>query len=172
MTEFIEKAKLFAVAAHEAIGQKRKYTNEPYWHHCANVAAYVEVSGGSERMIAAAWLHDVVEDTKIEIGLIGCIFGDTVEQYVWDLTDTERGNRKERKRLARIRLGNSCAEVQTIKLADLIDNTKTIAEYDSEFAKVYMNEKRELVDVLTKGNKELWNMANRQIADYFYDKDG
>lgn len=118
-------------------------------------------------MIAAAWLHDVVEDTKIELDMIEKIFGTGVAYLVGMLTDNETGNRKERKRLSRIRLGNACAEVQTIKLADLIDNTKTIAQYDPEFAKVYMQEKRELVDVLIKGDRTLWQMANQQLDDYF-----
>jgi (p)ppGpp synthase/HD superfamily hydrolase len=172
MTKVTERASLFAYVAHNAIGQVRKYANDPYWHHCENVAMTVTIRGGTDEMIAAAWLHDVVEDTKIEIGDIGAFFGDAIESFVWALTDTEKGNRAERKRLSRIRLGNACAEVQTIKLADLIDNTKTIAQYDPEFAKVYMQEKRELIDVLTKGDKTLWQMANKQISDYFYDKDG
>jgi len=170
--DIIYEARLFAIAAHSALDQRRKYTNDEYWTHCQNVAEIVEGIGGTDEMIAAAWLHDVVEDTKISIGLIGFFFGNEVEYYVKALTDTEQGNRAERKRLARERLANASAEVQTIKLADLIDNTKSIAEHDPEFAKVYMREKRDLVDVLTKGNKVLWQYANTQIAEYFYDKDG
>lgn len=171
MTEFIEKAKLFAVGAHSAIDQRRKYTNAPYWYHCAKVAELVRAAGGTERMIAAAWLHDVVEDTSITHEMIDEIFGSVVSIYVRDLTNCETGNRKERKAKANIRLANASPEAQTIKLADIIDNTRSIVEHDPEFAKVYMAEKREQVEVLRKGNQTLWNEANKIIADYYYDKD-
>jgi len=168
MIKLVERARCFAIGAHSAIGQDRKYTGEYYFYHCANVAAIVEgVPNVTQEMIAAAWLHDTVEDTAIEIGLIGMLFGDTVEQYVWDLTDSEQGNRKERKRLSRIRLGNVSAEVQTIKLADLIDNTSSIVEHDPEFAKVYMAEKRDVLQVLINGDRELWEYANDIVEDYF-----
>lgn len=171
-----EKARMFAVAAHDAVGQKRKYTGVPYWTHCAAVADLVAFEAltvmPTDEMIAAAWLHDVVEDTQVTGGTITYFFGDTVWNYVAGLTDIEQGNRKERKRLSCERLGNACAEVQTIKLADLIDNTSSILQYDPEFAKVYMREKVELLDVLTKGDKGLWTKANKIVADYYYDKDG
>lgn len=168
MTDIQEEARMFAVAAHEAIGQKRKYTGVPYWTHCAAVADIVafEAAMPTDEMIAAAWLHDVVEDTQVSGGVITYFFGDTVWNYVAGLTDIEQGNRKDRKRQACIRLGNACPEVQTIKLADLIDNTSSIVQYDPSFAKVYMQEKRELLGFLLKGDKNLWNRANRIVSDY------
>lgn len=168
MSDFINAAKYFAIGAHEAISQLRKYTGQPYWTHCESVANMVsKVEGVTEGMIAAAWLHDTVEDTKIEIGAIGLHFGDEVERIVWGLTDTEQGNRATRKELANKRLSMEKADVQTIKLADLIDNTSTIVKYDKSFAKVYMAEKRELLKVLTKGDKGLWAIANEIVENYY-----
>ena len=66
----VEKARLFATSAHAAVGQKRKYTNEPYIVHPAEVAKLVEDVGGTQEMIAAAWLHDVIEDTQVPLELI------------------------------------------------------------------------------------------------------
>ena len=54
---------------------------------------------------------------------------------------------------------------QTIKLADIIDNTCTIEWYDPEFAKVYLAEKLELLEVLKAGNSKLWDMANDQVKE-------
>ena len=58
----IEKAKQFAHEAHDSIGQKRKYSGEPYWVHTDAVAEKVAAIGGTEVMVAAAHLHDVLED--------------------------------------------------------------------------------------------------------------
>lgn len=171
MTEFINTAKYFAVAAHAAVKQKRKYTGEDYYWHCYNVADIVQRNGGTETMIAAAWLHDTVEDAGVTIELIEECFGSRVAGYVEALTDREEGNRKERKRLACIRLGNACAEVQTIELADLIDNTSTVVRYDHAFANTYMQEKRDLLEVLTKGDAKLYAIAKSFVDDYF-EKEG
>lgn len=53
-TEKEKLAKYFAIAAHEAVGQKRKYTGERYWRHCESVARMVKEAGGSEDMVCAA----------------------------------------------------------------------------------------------------------------------
>lgn len=143
-------------------GQKRKYTGFPYATHCEQVAAWVALAGGTPAMIAAAWLHDVLEDT-------GCVPYDIsrwcnaeVWRLVEELTDASRpedGNRAERKRIDRERLAAASPEAQTIKLADLIDNTLSIAVYDPSFARVYLDEKRELLKVLTRGDDWLWVAA-------------
>ena len=51
-------------------------------------------------------------------------------------------------------------EAKTIKLADLIDNTKSIVEHDPRFAKVYLEEKRLLLEVLKDGDETLWQQAH------------
>ncbi|HCP79386.1 MAG TPA: guanosine polyphosphate pyrophosphohydrolase, partial [Pusillimonas sp.] len=54
--------------------------------------------------------------------------------------------------------------VQTIKCADLISNTGSIVQFDPDFAKVYLEEKRLLLGVLTKADRRLWTIAN-EIAE-------
>lgn len=56
-----------ATAAHEGIGQVRKYTGEPYINHPAAVAELVSSVPHTPEMLAAAWLHDTVEDTPITL---------------------------------------------------------------------------------------------------------
>lgn len=166
MDKQIVKAEMFATAAHAAIKQKRKYTGEDYIVHPREVAELVEKAGGSSEMIQAAWLHDVVEDTGVEIEVIRAIFGEEVAMMVDGLTDKskpEDGPRAIRKMIDRARLASQPPEVQTIKLADLCSNTKSIVEHDPKFAKVYLAEKASLLDVLKAGNPWLWNRANQQL---------
>lgn len=156
----MEKAKHFATRAHE--GQKRKYTGEPYICHCEQVAELVRSHGGTPEMIAAAWLHDTVEDCGITLDEIEDMFGTKVAEMVSDLTDVskrEDGNRAKRKEIDRLHTAKASPEAKTIKLADLISNTGSITKHDPDFARVYLKEKRLLLQVLKCGNTELYSMA-------------
>lgn len=161
MIDLINKAALFAEKAHK--GQVRKYTSEPYIVHPAEVAVIIStLPGASDEMIAAAWLHDVVEDTMVTEDQITDSFGNIVANYVWWLTDTAKpgdGNRAVRKSIERHRLAQAGQVAQSIKLADLISNTSTIVAHDPKFAKVYLSEKRDLLKVLTLGNRTLHAVA-------------
>jgi hypothetical protein len=74
-------------------------------------------------------------------------------------------DRAVRAKINRAFLADASAAAQTIKLADIIDNTCTIEWYDPEFAKVYLAEKLELLEVLKAGNSKLWDMANDQVKE-------
>lgn len=155
----------FAQAAHG--DQKRKYTGDPYINHPIAVAEIVETVPHTDEMIAAALLHDVVEDTHVTIDQIADRFGDKVAELVDWLTDVskpEDGNRSRRKELDRLHSANAPAEAQTIKLADLIHNSISIAEHDPDFWKVYKEEKIKLLKVLTKGDKSLMVRAQQQVG--------
>lgn len=156
------RAKIFAKRAHE--GQKRKYTGEPYINHPANVVNLVKSVKHTEEMLAAAWLHDTVEDTDVTIMDILDNFGPEVAMLVKFLTDAskpEDGNRSVRKEIDRKHIAQAPPEAKTIKLADLIDNTISIVDRDPKFALVYLREKELLLEVLKEGDKKLLRMATR-----------
>ena len=86
MENLITKAEAYARQNHE--GQFRKgEAQEPYVTHVAEVASRVARYGGSESAIAAAWLHDVVEDCDPEIEDIENLFGSKVAKIVAEVTD-------------------------------------------------------------------------------------
>ncbi len=164
----VDKAKTFATAAHAAVGQLRKYTFEPYIVHPAEVASIVAtVPGHTPEMLAAAWLHDTVEDTGVTIELVRAEFGAEVAELVGWLTDVSRpdhGNRAARKAVDRAHTAGAPAAAQTIKLADLIANTRSIMQHDEKFAVTYLAEKRQLLEVMTKGDAGLMARAREQIG--------
>lgn len=166
--EIVEKARIFAVAAHSAVKQVRKYTNEPYWVHPQEVADIVaSVPGATESMIAAAHLHDTVEDTGVTIEVIRAEFGADIAALVGWLTDVSRpedGPRWYRKKLDREHTAQAPAEAQTIKLADLISNSRSIVEHNPKFAKTYLEEKRLLLEVLTRGDAGLHARAREFVG--------
>lgn len=167
MTNIVEKARVFATAAHAAVGQTRKYTGEPYVVHPIEVSELVASVGGTEAMVAAALLHDVLEDTEVTVDVLEEQFGSEVADLVLWLTDIskpEDGNRSTRKELDRQHSAAAPAAAQTIKVADLISNTRTIVEFDPGFARTYLEEKRLLLEVLTRANPTLLDQAKNQIG--------
>lgn len=164
----VERARVFATAAHAAVGQLRKYTFEPYIVHPAEVASIVSTVPHTEAMLAAAWLHDTVEDTGVTIEVIRAEFGTEVAELVGWLTDVSRpeaGNRAHRKALDRAHTASSPADAQTVKLADLIANTRSIMAHDESFAKIYLEEKRLLLAVMNKGDATLMVEARKYIGE-------
>jgi guanosine-3',5'-bis(diphosphate) 3'-pyrophosphohydrolase len=169
-TDLAIRAAEFAQKAHLSAGQIRKYTGEPYFVHPKSVATTVSlVVGATMSMVAAAYLHDVVEDCDIELDVIKREFGPAVASYVDDLTKRDhlhpewpRAMRKvyEAGRLSRVSVGSA-----TIKLADLIDNTSTIIPYDRKFARTYLLEKQLLVtESLIHGDPLLLKIAREQVT--------
>lgn len=160
MTDLISEALIFAARAHE--GQKRKYSGIPYIFHPISVSRIVWEVNTDEEVVAAALLHDTMEDTETTYQDIYANFGERVADLVLDVTDVstpEDGNRAKRKDIDREHLRRASPDGQTIKLADLIDNTKTIVRFDPDFARVYLREKMDLLQVLNKGNMRLWEEA-------------
>jgi (p)ppGpp synthase/HD superfamily hydrolase len=157
---FVDRALAYAMQAHA--GQVRKYTGEPYINHPIAVAEIVKTVPHTDEMIAATYLHDVIEDCSVSYAEILYTFGSQVATMVWGLTDKSRpedGNRAARKATDRAWLAGGSAEVQTIKCADMIHNTESIAQHDPSFWITYRAEKRLLLDVLRKADRTLWDRA-------------
>jgi (p)ppGpp synthase/HD superfamily hydrolase len=163
--EKVEKAYRYAAKAHYR--QTRKYTRTPYIEHPVAVANLVASVGGSTEMVQAALLHDVVEDTSFTLMGIQRNFGTVVAAYVDVLTDPplEAGNRKTRKEIQRNRLSKGGYAVHTIKVADMIHNAKSIAEYDPNFWKVYREEAEQTLQVLYKAPETLTKVLQEIINE-------
>lgn len=164
----VKLAAIYAASAHAEVSQLRKYTCEPYIVHPVKVAHMVaNVRGATPEMVAAAYLHDTVEDTKVNIQDIHLVFGIHVMSMVDRLTDLDMdGNRAQRKNAQCERLRMARPEVKTIKLADLIDNCHSICTHDPKFAKVFLPEMAALVDALEGGDRRLNNMAAAHCMNY------
>ena len=171
MSDLIERAERFCKIAHGE--QVRKYNGEPYWTHPFAVANILRTVTSDENVLAAALLHDTVEDTQATILDIKFFFGDTVAQLVAEVTDVSTltdGNRKTRKDKDREHIKTASYLGKTIKLADLIHNTISITQCDPNFAKVYMKEKQDLLEILKDGDPTLLKKANQNIMDYYLGK--
>lgn len=151
--DVILRAVQFAQLKHH--GQVRRYTGEPYFTHCVDVARVVASVVSDESMIVAALLHDTVEDTSATLDEIQAEFGDQVADLVGWLTNEPAVaglNRARRKTMDRERLARAPWQAQTIKLADMICNAPSLRDHDPEFAVKWSTESRALVAALGLGD--------------------
>lgn len=177
----IEKATNFAHMAHDSIKHVRKYTGEPYWVHLDEVRDIVLSVGGTEYQAAASELHDYREDVipKLieekrfdELAAFEVVYEEfpvIVKGYVTGLTDVfvkenyPNLNRAQRKAKEIERIALVAPEVKTIKLADLISNSRSIVQHDKDFARIYIREKLAMLPYLSEGNPVLLQQCATQV---------
>ena len=122
--------------------------------------------GCSEEVVAAAWLHDVVEDTQVSLAEIEREFGAEVAEIVFHVTKVVNGNKIGREKAALINIehaSHGSPAAKTVKLADVIDNISDIADHDPEFARVYLREKKMLMKHLKEGSPILYHRALKLV---------
>ena len=129
-TALIEHAYRVALAAHE--GQTRK-SGEPYIHHPMSVATIVARQGLDDVTVAAALLHDAVEDTSVSLDDLERDFGSDVRLIVDGVTKLDRlrfDTREEHQAASVRKMLVALAKdlrVLIIKLADRLHNMRTLA---------------------------------------------
>lgn len=164
-TALLIDAARMCISAHG--DQVRKYTGEPYPNHPAEVAAYAAHHGLPSHIVAAGFLHDVVEDTLVTARQLADRFPQDVCDAVDFMTDREYpgSNRSQRKSLERDRRSRGCGSQQSLNLLDLVSNTKTIARFDPKFAPTYLAEKAALIEVLPCADFLIRDRAIRSLAE-------
>ncbi len=150
------EARAFAVGAHAAVGQT--YGDEPYHVHLDHVARVLRHFGlrGDIILLAAAYLHDVVEDTQVTIEDVEAYFMPDIAGLVDTVTDRRADGPRPKRKLAtyaRIqRSKNPFAAV--LKLADRIANCEASVG-NAKMRRMYEREYplfREALEHMTRGN--------------------
>ena len=166
MFEMKELNDVLAFANKAHAGQERKYTGEDYIVHPMRVAFAGIYAGGctaKRTAVAAALLHDVIEDTSVTFEELRLFLSrvffdhrDTAEimRLVIALTDVYTKdnfielNRNQRKREERVRMGDTFdSTLYQIKIADMLDNQHSINKYDPSFAKTFNAEYLSFLDL-------------------------
>lgn len=124
--DLVARAEAFAMDAHA--GQTRKgAAREPYVVHLAEVATLTRAFGGCDAAVAAAWLHDCIEDCAVVDAEIRVAFGDTVADLVGELTDPPCTPRAQRRRLQVETAARKSPQARLIKIADKTSNLRSVA---------------------------------------------
>ena len=132
-TSFLDRAILFAVKCHA--GVERRGKGFPYIVHPMEAMAIAATMTADQEVLAAAALHDVVEDTEVTLDDIRAQFGDRVARLV----DTESDRLNEgldwiaRKEDSLRRLKEASRDEKIVALGDKLSNMRAIArDYTSE----------------------------------------
>jgi len=166
MHPLIEKGRIFATAAHAAVGQVRKYTGDPYIVHPAAVVEILGQYTSDPELLCAGWLHDVPEDTDVSLALIEREFTPRVAALVEMATNPKKQpgwNRAMHQEAILRHAAESDPQGKNLKLADVWHNCRSIAERAPEFARVYLPEKMRLIEVLKDGNPLLWKAVHDEL---------
>lgn len=150
-------------AAYKHRKQRRKgRSKRPYIGHCIEVALLIAEVGKIEDadVLAAALLHDTVEDTKTTRDEIRQEFGASVDELVYEVTDDKSLDRAEQKELQVTHAPHLSAGAKIIKLADKISNVREIGTdapkgWDFKRREKYFAWARRVVDAIGRVNPEL-----------------
>ena len=130
-TSLLARAIIYAVRAHA--GTERRGKGFPYIVHPMEAMAIVATLTADQELLAAAALHDVVEDTALTVEDIRAEFGDRVAELVEAESDkfvegvSESDSWRTRKQAAINRLAEAPLEVKMIAMGDKLSNMRTIA---------------------------------------------
>lgn len=150
---YVKDADDIACLAHH--GQMRRYTGEPYYTHPKAVAGLVRHHGGTPDQIAAALLHDVIEDTaETAESLLERGVPASVVELVVHLSDHYSKehrpdfNRETRKRMELLRFTTVPTDVYLVKACDQLHNLVSVKKHDLNFFRVYCKEAVPLMDIM------------------------
>lgn len=130
-TSLLDRAIIFAVRAHA--GTERRGKGFPYIVHPMEAVEIVATITPDQELLAAAALHDTVEDTDVTIDQIRAEFGDRIASLVGAETDVLIDGRSEeeswhdRKRAAIDRLSKASRDAKIVAMGDKLSNMRAIA---------------------------------------------
>ena len=141
----IRKAAVFAAEAHR--GAVRKGGNIPYITHPLDTALIVSSLTEDEELIAAAVLHDTIEDAGVTLEELEKEFGHRVAALVAEETEDKSKSWRERKQATIDRLAHAGRDEKILALGDKLSNLRNTArDYlligDAVFERFNMKEKR------------------------------
>jgi (p)ppGpp synthase/HD superfamily hydrolase len=177
MEKLLEQIKDFADKAHGE--QQRKYTPEKYIVHPIRVMEMCQKHQQPTTVLAAALLHDVLEDTDVSkeelqqflTTVMSSKEAKETTRLVEELTDVftkpafPGWNRRKRKRKEAERIEQTSGASQTVKYADIIDNCREIVVKDPEFAGLFLHECKMLLKKIPNGNATLYKEARDTVED-------
>lgn len=164
--------KALSYAAHKHRDQRRKGgAHAPYINHPIAVTEVLWSAGVRDAAtLAAALLHDTVEDTDATPEEIEAAFGKEVRDLVMEVTDDKNLPKEERKRLQIVNAPHKSPKARQIKLADKINNVREIAldpppTWSNQRRREYMDWTEKVIAGLRGHNPDLEARYDEALAD-------
>lgn len=142
-TDLLDRAIVFAVRAHA--GTERRGKGFPYIVHPMEAMAIVSTMTADQELLAAAALHDTVEDTDVTVEQIRAEFGPRIAALVADESDEMQAGVSEeeswhgRKQAAIDRLSRASHDAKMVALGDKLSNMRAIARDYAEQGESFWN---------------------------------
>jgi (p)ppGpp synthase/HD superfamily hydrolase len=134
-------SRAFDLAQEKHFYQYRKFSNEPYFTHPSRVADIVARFTKDKDVIAAAYLHDTLEDTKTSYEELDAIFGKKITSLVQELTSVKKDLVKIGKPQYLLnKMQKMSSDALLIKSADRLDNVSDFRKASEKFRKKYIEE--------------------------------
>lgn len=152
--------------------QRRKDAEgSPYINHPIALAHVLANEGGIEdvEILAAALLHDTVEDTATTMDELRNVFGAAVAEFVGEVTDDKSLPKAERKRLQIEHSSGLSTGAKLIKLADKICNLRDVRrtpppDWSLERRREYFDWARQVIDGLRGTHDRLEALFDAEYA--------
>lgn len=164
------RAASFAADRHR--DQRRKTSEEvPYVNHPFAVASVLCDEGGvtDPELLAAALLHDMIEETATTTDELREAFGARIARIVAEVTDDKRLSTSQRKKLQVQQAAQASRDAQQIKIADKLCNLRDIiasppADWPLFRKHQYFEWAKEIVDQVRDSNPRLAELFDKAYA--------
>lgn len=154
----------------------QEYATRPYTYHLKEVADLVDIwTCYNADLMAAAWLHDVLEDTPTTYHELEHEFGSHIATVVDLVTNRPGANRRERHEKTYRRIRRS-VDAQIVKLADRVCNMQACVDFNQlGLARMYLKEWQAFrAELAQPPIMHLWNQAEStvdRLRKFCHDRD-
>lgn len=156
--------------------QSRKYSGDPYIVHPMRVAGWASLlSETSPEFVAAAWLHDTIEDCEVTEEILAHRFGSVVAGLVLEVTNPSRLHkhlpRRQRKAMDFEHLAGASVNAKRLKLLDRIDNVRDSAPADESYRRLLVGESIDLLAAVGTADHGLSALLRTELDKIDPDKE-
>lgn len=162
MNPLVSSAHLVATAIH----CNQKYGDKDYSEHLKSVVHTLQnvFLCNDPFILAAAWLHDSIEDQNLKLSYIKKYFGDDIADIVYRVTDERGRNRSERHKKTYLKIAGHF-QATMVKLADRYANVlNSIETENTEIYSMYSKEQDEFLKLL--GINSTLNIAKNNLTKH------
>ena len=166
MSDTVVLTRAFHYACKCHARQKRKgAAGEPYVNHLADVARRVaEATGGADiDLIAAALLHDTIEDVGVSRDDLVIAFGENITALVVEVTDDKSLEKAERKRQQVVNAAKISDRAKMLKLADKASNVRAMVASPPDWPDQRKREYADWAEAVAEGLRGVNQTLEREL---------
>lgn len=168
ISEYLKQVIRYAQKCH--VDTNHLYDGSPYFYHLQSVAAIAErfidylPAELKEAVLAAAWCHDTIEDTRQTYNGVKTVIGETAANIVYAVTNEKGKNRKQRANEKYYSEMKDIPGAVFVKLCDRLANIIHSSHSQSSMLSAYRKEDAFFRDMLFDGQyTTLWEEMNRYL---------